>query len=131
MGEKTQRKSYTNQLKARIALEAIKGQRTINEIASDYELHPNLVNQWKRLAVVKLQEAFSTRHDREAEKEEELRDRLYREIGQLKVELDWLKKNLDCTAEQKRAMIDPGNKEINIERSTMNLKGRAPKNWRS
>jgi hypothetical protein len=50
------------------------------------------VNQWKRLAVVKLQEAFSSRHDREAEKEEELRDRLYREIGQLKVELDWLKK---------------------------------------
>ena len=61
-------------------------------IVSDYELHPNLVNQWKRLAVVKLQEAFSSRHDREAEKEEELRDRLYREIGQLKVELDWLKK---------------------------------------
>jgi hypothetical protein len=52
------------------------------------------VNQLKRLAVVKLQEAFSTRHDREAEKEEELRDRLYREIGQLKVELDWLKKNV-------------------------------------
>ena len=86
MGEKRQRKSYTNQLKAKVALEAIKGQRTINEIASDYELHPNLVNQWKRQAIEKMQEAFSSKQDREAEKEEELRDRLYREIGQLKVE---------------------------------------------
>ena len=95
MGEKRQRKSYTNQLKAKVALEAIKGQRTINEIASDYELHPNLVNQWKRQAIEKMQEAFSSKQDREAEKEEELRDRLYREIGQFKVELDWLKKIRD------------------------------------
>lgn len=92
MGEKKQRRAHTSQLKARVALEAIKGQRTINEIASDYELHPNLVNQWKRQAIEKLQETFSAKHEREAEKEEELRDRLYREIGQLKVELDWLKK---------------------------------------
>ena len=58
MGEKRQRKSYTNQLKAKVALEAIKGQRTINEIASDYELHLNLMNQWRRQAIEKMQEVF-------------------------------------------------------------------------
>jgi transposase-like protein len=89
-GEKKQRKAHTSQLKARITLEAIKGQRTINEIAGDHELHPNLVNQWKRQAIEKLQEGFSAKHERGAEKEEELRDRLYRETGPLKVELDWL-----------------------------------------
>ena len=116
MGEERQRKSYTNQLKAKVALEAIKGLRTINEIASDYELHPNLVNQWKRQAIEKMQESFSSKQDREAEKEEELWDRLYREIGQLKVELDWLKKNQVYSVERKRLMIDPNNKTISIGR---------------
>jgi transposase-like protein len=73
-------------------LEAIKVQRTINEIASHYGLHPNLVNLWRRQAIDHIPEVFSARRDREAEREEELRSRLYQEIGQLKVELDWFKK---------------------------------------
>jgi len=92
MSEKRQRKSYTTQFKAKIAMEAIKGQRTINEIASHYGLHPNLVNLWRRQAIDHIPEAFSAKRDREVEREEELRSRLYQEIGQLKVELDWLKK---------------------------------------
>jgi len=51
MSEKRQRKSYTTQFKAKIAMEAIKGQRTINEIASHYGLSPNLVNLWRRLSI--------------------------------------------------------------------------------
>jgi transposase len=91
MSEKSQRKSYNIQFKANIAMEAIKGQRTINEIASPYGLHPNLVNLWRRQTIDHIPEAFSARRDCAAEREEELRSRLYQELGQFKVELDWLK----------------------------------------
>jgi putative transposase len=89
---KKQRKSYTAAFKAKVALEAIKGQRTTNEIASAYEVHPNQVTQWKKQAVSQLSEIFSNGRARADAAEEELRNQLYQQIGQLKVELDWLKK---------------------------------------
>jgi transposase-like protein len=89
---KKERKSYTAAFKAKVALEAIKGQRTINEIASAFEVHPNQVNQWKKQAVTQLSEIFSNGRARANAAEEELRNQLYQQIGQLKVELDWLKK---------------------------------------
>ncbi len=87
-----QRKTYGADLKARIALEAIKGQRTLNEIASHYGVHPNQVAQWKKQALAELPSLFSDRRARTALDEETLKAQLYQQIGQLKVELDWLKK---------------------------------------
>lgn len=87
-----QRKTYTTAFKVKIALEAIKGQRTVNEIAAHYGVHPNQVSQWKRQAIESLPGVFSTQRQRDAEQEEALRAELYQQIGQLKVELDWLKK---------------------------------------
>ena len=89
---KKQRKSYTAAFKAKVALEAIKGQRTTNEIASAFEVHPNQVTQWKKQAVSQLSDIFSNGRARAESAEEELRNQLYQQIGQLKVELDWLKK---------------------------------------
>ena len=89
---KKERKSYTAAFKAKVALEAIKGQRTINEIASAFEVHPNQVTQWKKQAVSQLSEIFSNGRARADAADEELRNQLYQQIGQLKVELDWLKK---------------------------------------
>jgi transposase-like protein len=89
---KKERKSYTAAFKAKVALEAIKGQRTINEIASAFEVHPNQVTQWKKQAVTQISEIFSNGRARADAAEEELRNQLYQQIGQLKVELDWLKK---------------------------------------
>lgn len=89
---KKERKSYTAAYKAKVALEAIKGQRTINEIASAFEVHPNQVTQWKKQAVSQLSDIFSNGRARAESSEEELRNQLYQQIGQLKVELDWLKK---------------------------------------
>lgn len=89
---KTQRKRYTSEFKAKVALEAIKAQRTVNEIATRYGLHPNQVSQWKRQALEQLPQVFSDKRARKEKSEEELRDQLYQQIGQLKVELDWLKK---------------------------------------
>jgi len=77
-------------MKASAALEAIRGQRTINEIAADYGVHPNQVIQWKK----QVQEQATMLFARPATSTDDdaLKDRLYQEIGQLKVELDWLKK---------------------------------------
>ena len=87
-----QRKTYSAELKARIALEAIKGQRTINAIAGHYGVHPNQVRPWKKQALAELPHIFAARRTRMAQDEETLRAQLYQQIGQLKVELDWLKK---------------------------------------
>ena len=89
---KRERKRYDWTLKAKVAVEAIKGQRTVNEIASAYGIHPHQVTQWKKQALEQLPEIFSNGRARIQLADEELRDRLYQEIGQLKVELDWLKK---------------------------------------
>lgn len=89
-----QRKTYTTEFKVRVALEAIKGQRTINEIASHYGIHPNQVTQWKKQSIDSLPDVFSTRRARAAEDGEALQAQLYQQIGQLKVELDWLKKKV-------------------------------------
>ena len=89
---KTRRKRYTAEFKAKVALEAIKGQHTVNEIGSRYGLHPNQVSQWKKQALEQMSEVFSNGRVRKERSEEELREKLYQEIGQLKVELDWLKK---------------------------------------
>ena len=75
-----------------MALEAIKEQRTVNEIAALYEVHPVQVSQWKKQAREGLADLFSAGRVRDEKDDEALRDRLYQEIGQLKVELDWLKK---------------------------------------
>jgi transposase-like protein len=87
-----QRKRYDAAIKAKVALEAIKGQRTINEIASAFEVHPNQVTQWKKQAMEQLPEIFSNGRARADAADEELQNQLYQQIGQLKVELDWLKK---------------------------------------
>ena len=94
MGEakKRQRKRHGADFKARVALEALKEQRTVNEIAALYEVHPVQVSQWKKQAREGLADLFSTGRVRDEKDEEALRDRLYQEIGQLKVELDWVKK---------------------------------------
>ena len=92
--KKRQRKTYTTEFKVKIALEAIKAQRTVNEIASHYGVHPNLVTQWKRQAIESLPDVFSSKLDQRAKESEELEARLYQQIGQLKVELDWMKKKV-------------------------------------
>jgi len=90
-----QRKTYSAELKARIALEAIKGQRTVNEIAAHYEVHPNQVTNWKKQVLAELPQFFSGSRRRGAQDDEHLKAQLYQQIGQLKVELDWLKKKAD------------------------------------
>lgn len=87
-----QRKNYSAEFKAKVALAAIKGDQTINEITSFYEVHPNQVLNWKKQALAAIPDSFSDRRVRREKDDEELKAQLYQQIGQLKVELDWLKK---------------------------------------
>jgi transposase-like protein len=93
------RKQYNPKFKARVALEAIKGQRTINEIAAAFHVHPNQVQKWKKQVLDQLPELFLDGRSRSAaNSDEQLQAELYQQIGQLKVELDWLKKKADLLA---------------------------------
>ncbi len=87
-----QRKRYSAALKAKVAIEAIKGQKTTNEIAAEYGVHPTQITQWKKQALDGLPDLFSTRESRQAKSEEALIATLYQEIGHLKVQVDWLEK---------------------------------------
>jgi transposase-like protein len=89
---KRQRRQFSGDLKAKIAVEAIKGQRTIQEIASHYEVHPTQVTQWKKQLMEGAAEVFSNGKEHAAEADEQLKAELYQQIGKLQVDLDWLKK---------------------------------------
>jgi putative transposase len=86
------RKRYDGSFKARVALEAIRGDRTVAEIAAAYGVHPNQISKWKKQALDELPKVFSGRYEKTEAQGKELTDQLYQQIGRLKVELDWLKK---------------------------------------
>ena len=94
----SQRKRYRAEFKARVALEAIKGHLTINELASQFGVHPHVVTQWKKPALECLPQLFATRPAPAENERERLEAALYQQIGQLKVELDWLKKQAGLLA---------------------------------
>ena len=88
------RRRFSADFKAEVALEALKGHRTINEIAAEHKVHPNQVAAWKKHAALGLTEVFSEGHGRKTSDDERLVERLYEQIGRQKVELDWLKKKV-------------------------------------
>ena len=88
------RRQHSADFKSKVALEAIKAERTRNEIAADYEVHPVQVQQWKKQALEGMASVFSSKRDQQATDQEALTAQLYQQIGQLKVEVDWLKKKI-------------------------------------
>ena len=96
------RKKYSKELKARIALDAIKGQKTIAELASEYWVHANQISIWKKQLLDAAPTAFSNGKDKDAEQKDVERDHLYKKVGQLQIEVDWLKKRLAIWDERLR-----------------------------
>ena len=86
------KKTHEAGFKAKVALEALKGEKTLAQLSSQYGVHPNQIGKWKKDLVERLPELFSAKWKKEHRSDAELVEELYKQIGQLKVELDWLKK---------------------------------------
>ena len=92
MANTKERKIYGAEFKAKVAMEAVAGRLTINEIAKRHEVHPVQVSKWKKQFLEAVPGIFESSNKGRAVADEELTDQLYQQIGRLKVELDWLKK---------------------------------------
>ena len=88
----TRRRRYSAEFKAKVALEAIRGEQTINDLAALYELHPNMITNWKRQAIDNMAAAFSGASERSVKADEEQIKEPHAKIGQLTVERDFLAK---------------------------------------
>jgi len=86
------RKQYSPQFKAKVALEAVRGEKTISELASQYEVHPTMINNWKRQLLEEASSFFEkgSETSQTNESQQSQIDELYRQIGKLKVERDFL-----------------------------------------
>jgi transposase len=89
---KAKRKRHDVAFKAKVGLEALKGIKTIAEIAKEYEVHPTQVSQWKTILVERLPEVFTSGPTAEVKQAEREVARLHEKVGELTMELDWLKK---------------------------------------
>lgn len=87
-------RSHPPAFKARVAIEAIREEKTISQLASLYEVHPTQIKQWKILVLSNLESIFSDKRKSGNQNQDDLIDRLYRQIGKLQVEIDWLKKKI-------------------------------------
>ena len=91
---KGKRRKHSDEFKAKVALEAVKGVDTLSELSSKYQVHPTVITHWKRQLIKGASGIFGDGTGRVAKSPEEATAPLYEEIGRLKVELDWLKKKL-------------------------------------
>ena len=89
------RKQFTAAEKAKVALVALKGDKTINEISSDYGVHPSQIHKWKQVLKERVPEIFSAKQAQRDKSQDDLVESLYNQIGKLTVERDWLKKKSD------------------------------------
>jgi len=86
------RKQHSAGWKAKVALAAVKGDRTTSELAAKFQVHPTQVSQWKRELVEGAEEVFGRDREREYREQDALVADLYEQIGRLQMELGWMKK---------------------------------------
>ena len=110
------RKKYTADERARIALEALSGCYTLNELTSKYGVHGTQINGWRKRLKSEIASIFQDRRGREKTDTQALIDELYKEIGRLKMELEWLKKNQSYSIKQKRQCIDLAHTGLSVSR---------------
>jgi len=90
------RRNFSPEFKAKVVLEAIRGEKEINELASEYQIQPNLIRNWKKEFIANASNVFDTKVDEKAKEAldelESENDELAKKLGRLTVEVDWLKK---------------------------------------
>ena len=90
--DRNMRRGHDAAFKARVALEALKGEKTMAQLSSEFGVHTNQIRQWRDKLLKEVPNVFSDRRRKQEKEGEEMTSELYRQIGQLKVELEWLKK---------------------------------------
>ena len=90
----SKRKQHTAEFKSKVAIETLRERETVNEIASKYQVHPSQISQWKKQLLEGSREIFASPKKSLIQKEAKLKDELYKEIGRLKMDVEWLKKKL-------------------------------------
>jgi len=89
---KRQRRKHSAEFKARVALEAIRGVKTLSEIAKEYEIHPVMVGNWKKEMLEHLPEIFEKKRGNKDKQREKEKAQLHQKVGQLSMEVDFLEK---------------------------------------
>src|SRR5947208_7418664 len=110
------RKHHTAAFKAQVALAAIKGDRTVNELAGQFGVHPTLIHTWKKQLLAGAEVVFANGVKVDAVDAEARQAELFEQIGRLKMELEWVKKKLPPSAEGKRSLIEPAHPELSVRR---------------
>ena len=88
----TQRRRFSAEFKAKVALAALKERQTVAELAGEHQVHPGQITQWKKQLLAAAGEVFSRSKDGDRQRQEEQASDLYEQIGRLKMELEWVKK---------------------------------------
>ena len=91
---KGERRAHSDKFKAKVAIEAIKGIKTLSELATEYKIHPNQISAWKKQLQMNAEELFTRGKKSKSKTEAELTAPLYEEIGRLKMDVKWLEKKL-------------------------------------
>lgn len=86
------RKTFSKELKARVALEALRGEKTVAQLSSEYEVHATQINAWRKQALEGLPELFERGNGTDTKAQEVEKEQLYQQIGKLQVEVEWLRK---------------------------------------
>lgn len=97
----TQRRKFTAEFKARVVRAALREDKTLAQLASEYDVHPNQITEWKRQVIESLPDVFSRKKKQDEQDNQQLIERLYQQIGELQVDVNWMKKKsrelgLDC-----------------------------------
>ncbi|BHH82698.1 hypothetical protein LA52FAK_09870 [Desulforhopalus sp. 52FAK] len=91
---KGKRRAHSDKFKAKIAIEALKGIKTLAELATEHKVHPNQITTWKKQLLMNAEELFSRGKTSKSKTEDEITAPLYEEIGRLKMDIKWLEKKL-------------------------------------
>lgn len=91
---KNGKRQHTAEFKSKAVLEMLRGELTVSELAGKYEIHPTQLHKWKKHLLGSMAEIFGQKREKVEKDDEELKAELYRQIGKLKVEVDWLKKKV-------------------------------------
>ena len=88
------RRKFSSKFKAQVALDAVRGMKTLAELATEHKVHPNQISIWKKQLLAQAEDLFERGKNGSEKSEEEIAAPLYEEIGRLKMDIKWLEKKL-------------------------------------